>query len=87
MFACMHARQLLMSINFRKHISRATSSLASTCEPGVNVLLQPLWVMVTVRIQPPDDPSRAIACDTAVCTKRLQSSAFIPGRQFLSHQP
>ena len=58
-----------------------------TSEPGVNVRLTPAASMVTVRMQPPEEPSRAIACDTAACTKWRHSSALISGRHRLSHQP
>ena len=53
----------------------------------MKVRFTPVESMVTVRMQPPDEPSLAMACDTAACTKARHSSALISGRHRLSHQP
>lgn len=37
----------------------------------------PSLVMTTVRMHPPEDPSRAIACDTALITNALHSSSVM----------
>ena len=58
-----------------------------TLSLGVKVRLMPALVMVTVRMQPPEEPSRASAWPTARRTKSSHCSADIPGRQFLSQNP
>ena len=47
----------------------------------------PSLVMVTVRMQPPEDPSRAKAWPTARLTKSWHCSADIPDLQNLSQKP
>lgn len=58
-----------------------------TLSLGVKLRLTPSLVMVTVRMQPPEEPSRASAWPTALCTKSSHCSAAMPGRQYLSQNP
>ena len=62
-------------------------NVAGTSSPGTNSRFAPSLVMHTVRMHPPLDPSRAIACATALRTKATHSSALIPGRHSLSQRP
>lgn len=58
-----------------------------TLSLGVKERLTPSLVMVTVRMQPPEEPSLARAWPTARLTKSSHCSADIPGRQNLSQKP
>lgn len=57
------------------------------CEPGTKSRLTPFLLMLTVRIQPPDEPSLAMAWPTAFCTNALHSSSDMPAFHCLSHNP
>ena len=49
--------------------------------------LAPFSLMVTRRMQPPLEPSRAMAWETALTTKALQSCSLMLSLQFLSQKP
>lgn len=59
----------------------------STLSLGRKLRRTPSLVMTTVRMQPPEEPSRASARPTAFTTNAWQSSSLMPGRQFLSQNP
>lgn len=57
----------------------SSPAATGTSSPGMKLRLMPSLLMTTVRMQPPLEPSRAMACDTALTTNALHSSSLMLG--------
>jgi hypothetical protein len=65
----------------------SSPKVGASCVPGMKSRFTPACVIVTVRTQPPEDASRAMACVSALTTNARASSSVKSSRQYLSHQP
>ena len=55
-------------------------SMKGSLSPATISRVTPVASMMTVRMTPPDDPSRAMACESAVRTNVSAASLDMPGR-------